>query len=46
MPPKIAPPERNSLAKEKSIRIPKSPFRFEDNQTDRDRRTQKRKKRI
>jgi hypothetical protein len=43
--PKTAPPQRNSLTKEKSIRIPKLLFGFENNQTDRDRRARKRKER-
>jgi hypothetical protein len=46
MPPKTAPPERSSLAKEKSTRIPKPPLRFENDQTDRDRHTRKRRNRI
>jgi hypothetical protein len=46
MPSKIAPPEKNSLIKEKSIQISKFPFHFEDDQTDRDRRIRERKKQI
>jgi hypothetical protein len=45
MPPRTAPPERSSLAREKSTRTPKPPLRFEDDQTDRDRRARERKER-